>query len=125
MKKFKWQQLADLPGAADAFCYDPDASEPDETLASFIHDYSTAFTHNDQLTTYLSRWRFSVDEHGVEFDNYGLIIAATIFAAVQDEYDSGDHKWPTWEAFGLSGDDDVDYCGSQPSCLTDLLVAQP
>jgi hypothetical protein len=29
---------------------------------------------------------------------------------------------PTWALFELGGDDDCDYCGGQPSCLTDLLL---
>ena len=52
--------------------------------------------------------------------------------AVTAEYDSDEEavldngliadRCPTWTLFNIHGDDSVDYYGTQPSCLTDLLI---
>lgn len=126
-----WPQIAALPNAADVFCWD--ASE-DETLAERIEAYSTSTS--TKLDEYLTLIGFFADVDGVAVRSVtALETAHALFNQILVEYDEPDcprvsveryghmtEATPTWALFGLGGDDDVDYNGSQPSCLTELLL---
>lgn len=124
-----WDELAALPKAADSFSWDPsmiEEGEDDTQLPGYIASYSMAYASSDRLYAYLKRAGYEVTDTGVNIrEENSLHLAHALFMAVTVEYDSEDpdpRTTPTWELFGLGGDDDVDYCGTQPSCLTDLLI---
>ena len=132
-----WAELAALPNAAERYSWDDadadDEFEPD--LAGRIRAYSEALS--PKLAEYLSQIGFTVGDEGVSIRNEQAIHTAnTLFNQILFEYDDPEavrvvvqrygHEWhstPTWAMFELGGDDDVDYNGSQPSCLTHLLIA--
>lgn len=130
-----FDDISKLEHAADAFSWDESEAD-DEPLAERIADYATAFNTAPQLANYLKHVGYTVDEaHGVLILNANAIrIAHALFETIQYEYDATDlpdlphptiagaTQPATWQLFGLGGDDDVDYCGTQPSCLTDLLL---
>lgn len=140
-----WAELAELPDAMDCFGWDYSMLDPDDddtTLVSTIAYYSEAFTSSEKLAIYLGMigYNLTTDDNGrftgitVRSDT-ALSTAHALFSQIMHEYDELDcprvhverygHPWestPTWALFELGGDDDVDYCGSQPSCLTDLLI---
>ena len=127
-----FDDIACLAHADDAFSWD----ESEEPLDERVADYSSAFHSSEKLTVYLANLGFMVDEnHGIAILNANAIrIAHALFETIQYEYDATDlpdlphptiagaTQSATWQLFGLGGDDDVDYCGTQPSCLTDLLL---
>lgn len=124
-----WEEIANLPNAADAFCWDESEAEY-EPLIERIATYSEAFTCSPKLTQYLDQIGYSLilkpdtkEPLGIFIRNEAALITANaLFNQVQAEYDTiGEHPTPTWEWFGLGGDDYVDYCGSQPSCLSGYL----
>lgn len=127
-----WADIAALPNAAVYFSWD---DSYDDSLEETIATYSTSLT--PKLGDYLSLIGFIVREDGIEIRNEQAIRTAdALFNQILFEYDDPDaervpverygHTWhstPTWAMFELGGDDDVDYNGSQPSCLTGLLLA--
>jgi len=131
-----YDDIANLEGAADAFAWD---DSYDDTLPEYISDYSSAFHSCEKLKQYLECIGYHVESapHGkvLILNENALHMAAALFATIQYEYDATDlpdlphptiagaTQPATWQLFGLGGDDDVDYCGTQPSCLTDLLLA--
>lgn len=125
--RLTWAQIAELPGAADAFCWDPsmiDEDTPD--LAAFIAVYATAYHNSPHLKTNLEMVGYLTDPtDGIDIlDRACVAYAGELFYQITDEYDRiGQDPMPTWVRFSLGGDDDVDYCGGQPSCLTDLLLS--
>ena len=133
-----WGEISELPNAADAFGWDESMLDPtnlDSTLPKTAEYYSTAM--NETLTTYLANIGYIVSEDGIIVTNPQAVhTAAAIFGQIMYEYDCDDtlisriettrygftsETPPTWALFGLGGDDDVDYCGTQPSCLAGLL----
>lgn len=149
--RLTWAELADLPGAADQFGWDKsciDEDDPDTTLEGVIATYSEAFTSSRKLTEYLRMigYELTVCEApdgavpatftGIRVrSEVALQTAHALFTQICHEYDDPDcptvvtyraggdwHTTPTWALFELGGDDDVDYCGTQPSCLTALLI---
>lgn len=148
--KLTWAEIAALPNAADHFGWDEsmiEEDDPDTTLEGVIHTYSEAFTSSDKLTRYLAGIGYELtsvmrlggyEYTGISIRNEAALhMANAIFNQVCHEYDDPDarviethryggvwHTTPTWALFELGGDDDVDYCGSQPSCLTGLLLEQ-
>lgn len=136
---FNWDHLSKMRGAEDAFGWDADMVDPDDedsTLPGMIRMYSEAFHSSAKLTTYLEQIGYVVSSWGVTVRNEAALLTAhTLFNQIMAEYDDSDmprleverfgHKClstPTWALFDLGGDDDVDYCGTQPSCLTELLM---
>lgn len=140
-----WAQIAELPGAAEAFGYDEDYFEPDDpttTLEGHIAHYSEAFTSSQKLATYLGMIGYELTNNeplgepgftGIRIrSEIVLQTANALFEQIGYEYDDPDcpripdeRGWlstPTWALFELGGDDDVDYCGGMPSCLTLLLL---
>jgi hypothetical protein len=131
-----WEQIAELPGAADAFGWDDSQIDPEfePDLAARINAYNDCL--KPQLATYLANIGYTVGDTGIIIRNVmALETAHTLFNQILFEYDDeaavrvpvvlyGHETFstPTWAMFHLSGDDDVDYNGSQPSCLTDLFV---
>lgn len=145
-----WADIAKLDDAADAFGWDESMLEPDDpdtTLEATIAQYSEAFISSPKLSIYLGMIGYeltAVDDTarghrvftGISIRNeQALHTAHALFNQISFEYDDPDgptvqvvrhgYPWastPTWALFELGGDDDVDYCGGQPSCLTSLLV---
>lgn len=127
-------EIAALPGAADAFGWDSSSSY-DETLPEHIA-YCLSGGQSDVMKTFFALHGFNYDETGFTArDADSIRKAALLFELVcfeYDEYPLSDerealrtrlgHTSPVWFLLGLGGDDDVDYCGTQPSCLTDLLL---
>jgi hypothetical protein len=125
---FTWEQLAELPTAAEHFDWAGlDQHMYAKGLAEVIQDYSAYLIPIDgfgRLATYLVNIGFIVTEEGVTVLNReALYTADALLHQVMLEYDETETT-PTWELFGLSGDDSVDYFGTQPSCLTKLLLDQ-
>ena len=131
------EQIAALPGAADAFGWDPSYDDTPD-LASFIASY-LCNGQTDVMKTFFDRVGFSYDENGFTArDENSIRAAANLFELVCFEYDEYDEyplsdereaihtklgsTSPVWYILGLEKMDDVDYCGAQPSCLTNLLL---
>ncbi len=126
------EQIAELPGCADAFGWD---SSYDDTLAEHVASYLSN-GQSDVMKAFFTRVGFNYDESGCTARNMQSIQAASnLFELVCFEYDEHPlsderealrtklgYTSPIWYLLGLGGDDDVDYCGTQPSCLTDLLL---
>lgn len=146
---FTWAHLAKMRGAGDAFDWDEsmlEADDPDTTLEGQIACYSEAFVSSPKLAKYLEQIGYSLltgamkdgklTFAGIEIrSEVALRTANQLFGQIMHEYDEPGcprtevHRhgcaWfstPTWALFELGGDDDVDYCGTQPSCLTALLI---
>lgn len=125
-------QIAELPGAADAFGWDSDDEDPlTERIRQYIGNGTTPM-----MKLYLDYHGFSYDENGFKArDRESIVRAARLFGVFMMEYDEYPmspareelrSKFGTstsWYLFELGGDDDVDYMGTQPSCLTDLLIS--
>lgn len=124
-----WDAVAALPNAADSFYWSESLIDPDEegfrSLAEYAACYSTAYHSSERLRGYLYDLGYSADEEGVYVrDENALRVAHAMFNTIVHEYDLiGEATQPTWTMFKLGGDDDVDYCGGQPSCLTELLLS--
>jgi hypothetical protein len=130
-----WAQIADLPQAEEVFGWDESMAE-DDTFTAHIESYCNSLA--PKLQEYLAHIGYTVTPHGVTIRNsQALDTTHTIFNQIIFEYDDPDaprilhsrhgHPWSstaTWHLFELGGDDDVDYNGSQPSCLTELLIQQ-
>lgn len=131
-----WAELALLPHMADGHSWDEsmiDEDTPD--LATQVADYNGEVA--DELQSYLALIGYKITADGVNVrSEQALKTAHTLFMQIYHEYDEPDcprirtirfgHTWhstPTWAMFNLGGDDDVDYSGGQPSCLTDALLA--
>lgn len=128
--------------------FEPDLAHRIASYSGYLpYDPTDTYT---RLPAYLHAVGLEVTPLGVTVHNESAVyIADAIFNQVQVEYDFSfhDHRhrasleadlaqieagtytpkphepWPTWELFGLGGDDSVDYFGTQPSCLTALLLA--
>lgn len=149
--RLTWADIAAMPGAADQFGWDEsyvEEDDPSTTLEGVIATYSEAFTSSRKLATYLGMigYELAVCEApdgtvpatfaGIRVrSEVALQTAHALFTQICHEYDEPDcptvltyraggdwHTTPTWALFDLGGDDDVDYCGTQPSCLTALLI---
>lgn len=125
--KMTWAEVAALPGAAEAFSWDLSMSDDDDPdLVSYIANYSVAYKNSPDLNTQLEMVGYMTDFiDGIEIaDRAAVSYASELFYQVVMEYDHiGEESMPTWERFGLKSDGDVDFCGGQPSCLTDLLLS--
>ena len=131
-----WDQIANLPGAADAFSWDDTMADDEypKNLADLAESYCTCL--KEPLQLYLTRIGYEVTAEGVWVRNeQALSTAHALFLQIMYEYDDeaavrvpvvlyGHETFstPTWALFHLSGDDDVDYNGGQPSCLSELLI---
>ena len=130
--KLTYDELFDqLPSFKE--CFDDD---DDYTALDQCRDYSCAYASSPKLKAYLDNIGYTADENGVTVRNEAALrMANAIFDQVCFEYDDIEapridverhgHDWtttPTWALWELGGDDDVDYCGSQPSCLTSALL---
>jgi hypothetical protein len=126
---------------------DPDPDD-DCTISSFLRDMmdSGGFIIRPEITPeqieadrkseyyslpdYLRDAGFKVFEDRVEVEHAAVLhLASAIFNQIAFEYDriiepvvARDQHMPTWALFNLGGDDDVDYCSSHPSYVTDLLL---
>lgn len=139
-------EAAALPDIAEPFGWDEsmiEEDEPDTTLAGTIEVYSTAYHSSIKLSEYLRSIGFVVcAERGINIRNEAALRTANaLFNQISSEYDDPDIEQievthlgsenrtyvskapPTWAMFGLGGDDDCDYCGGQPSCLTEYLIS--
>lgn len=124
--------LVQFPSIYEMLDCDDDEVSPNEQLA----DYSSAYASSIKLTAYLDLIGYTADKDGLNVRNEAALrMAHAIFDQICFEYDDVDsprvdvtrfgHTFkstPTWALWELGGDDDVDYCGSQPSCLTSVLI---
>lgn len=108
----------------------------DYTELDYASDYSSAYSSSPKLKAYLDLIGYTADANGVTIRNdAALFTASAMFDQIQTEYDDSDcptiehtrfghtsQATPTWALWDLGGDDDVDYCGLQPSCLTGALI---
>jgi hypothetical protein len=123
---YTWAELAEMPNAADCFCWDDEQASLDEgNLAGRICSYSSYLIPTPgygRLAQYLTDLGFVVTEEGVTVPSRDVLVLANVLThRVMTEYD--DDTSPTWDLFQLTGDDSVDYFGTQPSCLTNLLMS--
>lgn len=136
-----WTEIAELPRAPKHFDWDDTMIDPEftPTFAAHIANYMSDLVVNpdeseaDKQYTMLPRYLhdvgFVVTNEGVTVKSrLALLLADALLHAVMYEYDAPDmdrvypDQPPTWKLFNLSGDDTVDYYGTQPTCLTNLLL---
>ena len=133
-----WAQILELPNAKIALADIFASSEEGEPVSDQLAYYSEAFHSSPKLTDYLQGIGYEITPTGVNIRNDAAVRTANaLFGQIYTEYDDPDARcvshpthpeaWPkttpTWALFELGGDDDVDYCGSMPSYLTEFLIS--
>ena len=124
-------EIAELPGAFDAFSFNGDDVPLTERIAQYMGNGMTPL-----MEAYMKLHGFHYDENGFTAQSRESVLRADhFFEIISLDYDSpnpaidGDlherlgYVSPSWYLFDLSGDDDVDYMSSQPRCLTSLLLS--
>lgn len=140
--QFTFDHISKMADAEDAFSWDDSQAEEDYSFIDRIEEYSEAYWSSNALGEYLAKIGYLVKGKLVFVRNeQALHTAHALFNQIYAEYDepdcptvdvpllnadgSGEYttsSTPTWHMFDLGGDDYVDYCGTQPSCLTSLLI---
>ena len=91
------------------------------------HDAYESMVHQaNSMTPKVREWlskvcEFTCDDEGITYDPQMLDTVDNLTDVLSAEYEAIQDIRTTWTAFGLSGDDDVDYNGGYINAITEVL----